>query len=120
MSGACSEFTEPTLTEDLPLPRETTATAGYRLSHAERLGRYTLLHKLASGGMADIWLARHESFALNRIVVVKRIRNELARRESFVRMFIEEARTSARINHPNAVQILECDCQDGEFFIAME
>lgn len=86
-----------------------------------RLGRYEILERLATGGMAEIFLATEHGVAgLERLVVVKRILPHLAVYESFVEMFLREARFAARLNHPNIVQIHELG-QDGDsFFIAME
>jgi len=86
-----------------------------------QLGRYEILERLATGGMAEIFLATEHGVAgLERLVVVKRILPHLAVYESFVEMFLREARFAARLNHPNIVQIHELG-QDGDsFFIAME
>jgi eukaryotic-like serine/threonine-protein kinase len=88
-----------------------------------RVGRYTLLGKLATGGMAEVFLARQEGpegFA--KTVVVKRILPHLAQDESFVRMFLNEARLAAVINHPNVVSIFELgqDAETESYYMAME
>lgn len=87
----------------------------------ETYGRYQLLKKLATGGMAQIYLARQvgpEGF--EKLLVVKRILPHLAENEDFVTMFLDEARIAARLNHPNVVQIFDLGAQDDSFFIAME
>jgi serine/threonine protein kinase len=87
----------------------------------ETYGRYQLLKKLATGGMAQIYLARQlgpEGF--EKLLVVKRILPHLAENEEFVTMFLDEARIAARLNHPNVVQIFDLGAQDDSFFIAME
>ena len=87
----------------------------------ETYGRYQLLKKIATGGMAQIYLARQvgpEGF--EKLLVVKRILPHLAENEEFITMFLDEARIAARLNHPNVVQIFDLGAQDDSFFIAME
>ncbi len=87
----------------------------------ETYGRYQLLKKLATGGMAQIYLARQlgpEGF--EKFLVVKRILPHLAENDEFITMFLDEARIAARLNHPNVVQIFDLGAQDDSFFIAME
>jgi hypothetical protein len=55
-----------------------------------------------------------------RPVAIKRIRPDLARDDGFRAMLLDEARLSARLQHPNIVQVLECGEVDGELYIAME
>ncbi len=85
------------------------------------IGRYELLTRLATGGMAELFLARERGLAgLERIVVVKRILPHLADQESFVEMFLREARIVARLSHPNVVQIYELGQESQTYHIAME
>jgi serine/threonine-protein kinase len=86
-----------------------------------QLGRYRLLARLATGGMAEIYLARQTGIhGFERLVVVKRILPHLASERRFTEMFFDEARIAAQLNHPNIVQIFDL-CQEGEdSFIAME
>ncbi len=87
----------------------------------EKLGRYQLLALLATGGMAEIYLARQTGIkGFERLVVVKRILPHLARKERFVEMFLDEARIAAQLSHPNIVQIFDLGHEDGEYYIAME
>jgi hypothetical protein len=87
----------------------------------EAYGRYQLIQKLATGGMAEIFLARQAGVGgLARPLVVKRIKELLANDEEFVRMFLDEARIAARLNHPNIVQISDLGAAGGTFYIAME
>ncbi|HEX3764414.1 MAG TPA: serine/threonine-protein kinase, partial [Kofleriaceae bacterium] len=86
-----------------------------------RLGRYVILKHLASGGMADVLLARTAGLeGFERHVVIKRIRPELAHDRRFVRMFLDEARVAATLHHQNIVQVHDVGEVDGEYFIAME
>jgi eukaryotic-like serine/threonine-protein kinase len=85
------------------------------------LGRYKLLALLATGGMAEIHLARQSGIeGFERIVVVKKILPHLASDKSFLEMFFDEARIAAMLNHPNIVQIYDLGKEGNEYFIAME
>ena len=89
----------------------------------ERIGRYTLLGKLAAGGMAEVFLAKQEGpegFA--KTVVIKRILPQLAADPHFIQMFLNEARLAALLNHPNVVSIYELGLDEGSgsYFMAME
>ena len=85
------------------------------------LGPYRLVRRLATGGMAEIFLARQLGLeGFEKLVVLKRIRPELGEKKSFVTMFLNEARLSAQLNHPNIVQVFELGEHNGALFIAME
>jgi eukaryotic-like serine/threonine-protein kinase len=85
------------------------------------LGRYTVLAHLASGGMADVLLARTDGIeGFQRHVVLKRIRPEYARDERFIRMFLHEARLVADLHHHNIVQVYDVGQDGDEYFLAME
>jgi serine/threonine protein kinase len=84
-------------------------------------GKYLLQKKLAEGGMAEIFLARQAGIeGFERQVVVKRLLPELTAESDFVRMFLNEARLAARLNHPNIVQIYELGQEEGAYYLAME
>ena len=71
--------------------------------------------------MADVFKGRVQGPAgFERVFVVKRILPHLSDDPQFTRMFIEEAKLSARLNHPNVVQVFELGAVDKEYFIAME
>ncbi|AGC44293.1 serine/threonine protein kinase [Myxococcus stipitatus DSM 14675] len=87
----------------------------------QSFGKYQLLKKLATGGMAEVWLARQmgiEGFQKN--LVVKRILPHLAEDREFVEMFRNEALIAARFNHPNIAQVYEFGEANGTYYIAME
>ncbi len=84
-------------------------------------GRYALIKKLATGGMAEVYLARQKGLeGFEKLLVLKRILPHLADDAEFVQMFLNEARIAARFNHPNIVQIYDLGKQDDTYFIAME
>src|ERR1700760_340069 len=86
-----------------------------------RFGKYNLVARLATGGMAEIFLARLQGAAgFEKLVCIKRILPHLARDAQFVAMFLDEARIAARISHPNVCQVFELGEIDGSYYIAME
>jgi eukaryotic-like serine/threonine-protein kinase len=92
-----------------------------RHSSGRHLGRYRLLQHIATGGMAEIFLAKeHAGHGLDRLVVIKKILSHLSVHETFVEMFLQEARIIGRLTHPNIVQIHELGEADGAYYIAME
>ena len=86
----------------------------------ERFGAYELIRHIATGGMAEIFLARHASGGLERTLVIKRMLPELAVRPDFVAMFLDEARLTANFHHPNVVKVEDLGQADTSYFIAME
>jgi len=88
---------------------------------ARSFGKYTLVAKLATGGMAEIFLARLSGAGgFEKLVCIKRILPHHARNQQFVAMFLDEARIAARISHPNVCQVYELGEVRGQYFIAME
>ncbi|HEY5147211.1 MAG TPA: serine/threonine-protein kinase [Polyangiaceae bacterium] len=86
-----------------------------------RLGPYELLRRIATGGMAEVYLARRGGpHGFKKIVAVKRILPQYASDPDFVAMFVDEARVCARLGHPNIVQVFDFGEQDGELYMAME
>jgi eukaryotic-like serine/threonine-protein kinase len=86
-----------------------------------KLGPYELVHRLGSGSMASVHLARtRASWGFDRLVSIKVLHPELARQPSFVRMFMDEARITASISHPNVVSILDIGEAEGLPYFAME
>jgi serine/threonine-protein kinase len=84
-------------------------------------GRYQLVRKLATGGMAEVFLARADGpMGFQKKCVLKRILPHFTDDPSFVQMFLAEARLAAELNHPNLVQIFDFGEVDGQYFIAME
>lgn len=80
-----------------------------------------MLAPIASGGMAEVWLARRLGEAgFSRDVVIKRMHPRMAHDAHFVRMFLDEARLTAALQHPNIAQVLDLGRADDHWFIAME
>jgi serine/threonine protein kinase len=86
-----------------------------------RFGRYVLLEAIDRGGMAEVYRAvSHGPAGFQRQFVIKRIRKEKAGSKDFVEMFVNEARISALLEHPNIVQVYDFGQVEGDYFLAME
>lgn len=85
-------------------------------------GQYRLTSRIATGGMAEVYVGRHitPEGQFGPMVALKRLLPHLVKDSAIVRMFLNEARITAQINHPNVVKIYELGQTDGEPFIAME
>ena len=93
----------------------------WRDSYPQPFGRYELLERMGSGGMADVFRAASVgSQGFRRVVVIKRVRRALAGSPEILRLFRDEARISALLNHPNIVQVHDFGRVDGAPFLAME
>jgi serine/threonine protein kinase len=87
----------------------------------ERFGKYLLIGEIAAGGMAEVFLAIHKGMeGFIKAVVIKRVLPHLANNPEFMRMFVDEARLEARLEHPNIVRTYEFGEVDGQYFTAME
>jgi serine/threonine protein kinase len=92
-----------------------------QLSEPIQFGKYTLFERIGRGGMADVYKGRVSGpQGFERVFVVKRILPHLSDDPTFIKMFVEEAKLSARLAHPNIVQIFELGAVEGEYFISME
>jgi serine/threonine-protein kinase len=100
---------------------ELVATDPSRWDPGDVIGRYTLLTRIAIGGMAEIWLARQKGLeGFEKVVVIKRISDRYSSDEMFVQMFLDEARIASQLDHPNIVQIHDLGHHRGAYYIAME
>lgn len=87
----------------------------------ERFGKYFIIGELAVGGMAEIFLAVHRGLeGFLKVVVLKRVLQQFSSDPEFVRLFINEARLAARLEHPNIVRTYEFGEVDGQYFTTME
>jgi len=84
-------------------------------------GKYRLICELGEGGMAVVHLAVALGASnFRKLAVVKIIRPQIASDPDMIEMFFDEARLSARLNHPNIVQTYDVGVSDGHHFMAME
>src|SRR5215470_87131 len=87
----------------------------------KRLGKFEILALLALGGTAEIYLARIDGAAgFEKYVVVKCLHDHLADDTEFVKMFLDEARLAAHLDHSNIVQTMELGQHDGRYYMVME
>lgn len=86
-----------------------------------RLGRYEIVQKLGSGGMADVYLAHQPGpFSASKLIVIKQLRSGVMDDEQFVHMFADESRIAVRLNHPNVVQTYEAVAEGRDYYLVLE
>jgi serine/threonine-protein kinase len=81
-------------------------------------GRYRVLQRLGSGGMADVFLAEDEQ--LGRKIALKLLHRRFSEDPGFVERFRREAQAAAGLQHPNVVSVYDRGAFDGTYYIAME
>lgn len=111
----------------IPDPSEPVVAAldGRGLGHGPAtvhvFGRYRLFAKLGSGGQADVYLAvASGTLGIDKLVVIKRARFGLAAETAQTGSFLDEARFTLRLNHPNLVHTYEVGEEQGTHFFSME
>ncbi len=88
---------------------------------ATRLGSYEILRKIARGGMAELFLARTRGpEGFEKLVVLKKILPNHAENPKFVRLFLDEAKLAATLDHPNIAHVYDMGTVDGNYFFTME
>ncbi|MCY1021172.1 protein kinase domain-containing protein [Pyxidicoccus sp. MSG2] len=88
---------------------------------ATLFGKYELLERLGTGGMAVVFRARYTAApGVSKFVVIKRVLAHYAEDPEFAAMFLNEARISIGLSHGNIVQVFDFGQVDGEYFLAME
>jgi serine/threonine protein kinase len=94
---------------------------GKEAAFPSQFGRYTLVQRLATGGMAEVFKAKILStHGFEKLLVIKRILPNLAADKTFVSMFIDEAKLTAQLIHPKIVQVTDFGEENGQYFIALE
>lgn len=78
-------------------------------------GRYEVLKRVGSGGMADVYMAKDHK--LNRNVAVKVLKSEYVEDEKFLKKFETEAQAVARLSHPNIVNVYDVGIEDGSIIL---
>ncbi len=87
----------------------------------EQFGKYLLLEKLASGGMAEVYLSKSTGAeGVNKFVAIKRILPQFSDNAEFIDMFKEEAKITVNLNHSNVVSIYDFGIERKQFFLVME
>lgn len=106
--------------DDAGAPTDKTETSISRIP-VKKFGGYNLIGRLGFGGMAEVFLAFTSGpGGVRKLVVVKRLHRHLRDAKDFVRMFLDEARLAAQLNHPNIVQTYELGEINGSYFMSME
>lgn len=87
----------------------------------EYFGKYILLEKLATGGMAEVFLSRAPGAGgIGKFVAIKRILPQFSDNKEFVDMFKDEAKIAINLSHNNIVSIFEFGVEIGQFFLVMD
>ncbi|HET9627168.1 MAG TPA: protein kinase [Kofleriaceae bacterium] len=87
----------------------------------EQFGKYSLIRKIGTGGMAEVFLARTAvAQGLAKTLVIKKIHTAYARSRQFVAMFVDEAKIALGLNHPNIIQVFDFGAVADTYFLAME
>ncbi|MBU1244275.1 protein kinase [Myxococcota bacterium] len=85
------------------------------------VGKYQLLERIASGGMADVYRALATGpGGFRKFVAIKRIREHMSGDPEFIDMFVREATLAARLDHPNVVQVFEFNRDRSQYYLVME
>ena len=125
------ELAKPRAKESVSTPRPTAkesfATQKIAVSPSflqppsSEFGQYTLLERIAVGGMAEVWKARMKGVeGFQKTVAIKKILPHLTDSSDFVTMFIDEAKLAAQLNHNNIIHIYDLGKIGDDYFIAME
>ena len=83
-----------------------------------KIPNYTITKKIASGGMGDVYLAKHTT--LDKTVAIKSLHANLVNNEDFRKRFITEAKTHYKLKHPNIVELRDFQEQENGLFLIME
>jgi len=96
-------------------------TQTYTAPSGALLGNYRILRRLGEGGMGEVLLARYVGVDdFEKLVVLKRVSRDYVRTPGAMQEFQREAKVTARLSHPNIVQIFDFNKFDDEYFFAME
>src|SRR6187397_3146048 len=97
------------------------AASSELIAPGTRLGKYDVIHRIAFGGMAEIYLARASGIqGFEKYVVLKRILPQYAANQEFVRMFLREARLAATLDQANIAHVYDIGETGGTYFFTME
>ncbi|HUS29546.1 MAG TPA: serine/threonine-protein kinase [Kofleriaceae bacterium] len=123
LGGAATQLSTPGVAAGTPSPIDAGSSmiSPTNLGPGAMVGRWEVIKRLGSGGMADVFLARARGDAgFEKTVAVKVMHPHLARNQRAVDHFLDEARLAARITHPNVVQILDLGKIGNDYVIVME
>ncbi|HLT40234.1 MAG TPA: serine/threonine-protein kinase [Enhygromyxa sp.] len=87
----------------------------------QQIGPYTLVRRIASGGMAEVWMGRRQALGgASKTVAIKLLASHLAENPIYRRMFVDEARLTMMLTHSNVVQVFDVGEQGGRSYLIME
>lgn len=84
----------------------------------QRVSNYEIIRRLGQGGMGVVYLARHVT--LERDVAIKFLAGQLSSNQDYVDRFLREARSAAKLNHPNIISVYDAGSQDDVYYFVME
>src|SRR4029079_15474933 len=91
------------------------------MSEGQQQQRYRVVERLASGGMAEVFIAESAGIeGFKKQVAIKRVLPHLSEKKRFIAMFLDEARLSAHLTHSNVAQVFDIGVGDNAYFIVME
>ncbi len=91
------------------------------MTEAQQQQRYRVIERLASGGMAEVFLAENAGIeGFKKRVAIKRVLPHLSEKKKFIKMFLDEARLSAHLSHSNVAQVFDIGVGENVYFIVME
>src|SRR5687768_13528806 len=87
-----------------------------------QIGRYTLLRRIAFGGMAEVYTAYSQGLmaGFEKKVAIKKILPQHSHNERFIDMLVDEAKITVSLTHPNIAQVYELGLHGEDYFIVME
>lgn len=92
-----------------------------KLGAGVELGRYTLLRRIAAGGMAEVYSARIEGIeGFEKKVAIKKILPQFSMNKRFIDMIVDEAKIAVTLTHPNIAQVYELGLEAETYYIVME
>ena len=91
------------------------------MSEGQQQQRYRVIERLASGGMAEVFIAESAGIeGFKKRVAIKRVLPHLSEKKAFIAMFLDEARLSAHLSHSCVAQVFDIGVGDNAYFIVME
>ncbi|MEQ8278542.1 MAG: protein kinase [Deltaproteobacteria bacterium] len=91
------------------------------LGCGKTVGRYTVLRRVAAGGMAEVYVAQSRGISgFEKRVAIKKILPQHSHNERFIDMLVDEAKITVSITHPNIAQVYELGLDGEDYFIVME
>jgi hypothetical protein len=124
LGSAQTQLSQHGVAAGTPSPHESAGgpqVMPHNLGPGAMIGRWEVVRRLGSGGMADVYLAQSKGEAgFEKLVAIKVMHGHLARNQRAVDLFLDEARLAARIHHPNIVAIQDLGKIGNDYVIVME